>query len=301
MIISTTCAGVLMLDVDCYRRHVFRDSTEESGRLRRRISTSIFPTTIITPRARRRHGHWIGIGAERLGLQPGEVVTREAFLHLCDNQHPVTGEQLTPQHFRERRIYFDFVCSPPKSVSILAVTMNDQRIIEAHKEASTHRAPGTGTVRRHTDSQGRHSRNRTASPATWSARPSCIPRPAPLTRNCTRISSCSTATWDKQGEALEGAANGRYVRRHQLRHGSLSQRTGQAAASARLLRPGSTGSAFEIEGVEPKLIERFSKRSQQRDMAVKRQEAQARSQADQTGSRPCRPPVPAQKIEGRFR
>ena len=34
-----------------------------------------------------------------------------------------------------------------------------------------------------------------------------------------------------------------------------------------------TGSAFEIEGVEAKFIERFSKRSQQRDMAVKRQEA----------------------------
>jgi conjugative relaxase-like TrwC/TraI family protein len=82
------------------------------------------------------HGHWIGAGAERLGLQPGSVVTRETFLKLCDNQHPETGEQLTPQQFRERRIYFDFVCSPPKSVSILAVTMNDQRIIEAHREAS---------------------------------------------------------------------------------------------------------------------------------------------------------------------
>ena len=35
-------------------------------------------------------------------------------------------------------------------------------------------------------------------------------------------------------------------------------------------RPGSTGSAFEIEGVDPKLIERFSKRSKERDMAVKR-------------------------------
>jgi energy-coupling factor transporter ATP-binding protein EcfA2 len=33
-----------------------------------------------------------------------------------------------------------------------------------------------------------------------------------------------------------------------------------------------TGSAFEIEGVDPKMIERFSKRSQQRDMAVKRRE-----------------------------
>jgi conjugative relaxase-like TrwC/TraI family protein len=81
-------------------------------------------------------GEWLGMGAERLGLRTGDVVTRDVFLRLCDNQHPLTGEQLTPQQFRERRIYFDFVCSPPKSVSILAVTMNDQRIIEAHKEAS---------------------------------------------------------------------------------------------------------------------------------------------------------------------
>ena len=42
-------------------------------------------------------GHWIGTAAEKLGLQQGEVVTREAFLRLCDNQHPDTGEQLTPQ------------------------------------------------------------------------------------------------------------------------------------------------------------------------------------------------------------
>ena len=82
------------------------------------------------------HGHWIGLGAEKLGLQQGEVVSREAFLKLCDNQHPETGEQLTPQNFKQRRIFFDFVCSPPKSVSILAVTMNDRRIVEAHKEAS---------------------------------------------------------------------------------------------------------------------------------------------------------------------
>ena len=42
------------------------------------------------------HGQWLGIGAERLGLQPDGVVTREAFLHLCDNQHPTTGKQLSP-------------------------------------------------------------------------------------------------------------------------------------------------------------------------------------------------------------
>ena len=118
---------------------MFSGIPQKNRRRRQRISTSTCRTTITTPRAKSgtTGGHWIGIGAERLGLRPGEVVTREVFLRLCDNLHPMTGEQLTPQQFRDRRIYFDFVCSPPKSVSILAVTMNDQRIIEAHKEAST--------------------------------------------------------------------------------------------------------------------------------------------------------------------
>ena len=77
-------------------------------------------------------GHWIGQGAERLGLTPGETVTRDVFLKLCDNVHPMTGEHLTPEHRRDRRIFFDFQCAPPKSVSILAVTMNDRRILQAH-------------------------------------------------------------------------------------------------------------------------------------------------------------------------
>ncbi len=78
-------------------------------------------------------GYWIGAGAELLGLEPGEVVTREAFLRLCDNLHPVDGTKLTQVHLKDRRIFFDFTCSAPKSVSILAVTMGDKRIVEAHR------------------------------------------------------------------------------------------------------------------------------------------------------------------------
>ncbi|HRZ39086.1 MAG TPA: relaxase domain-containing protein, partial [Candidatus Paceibacterota bacterium] len=81
-------------------------------------------------------GQWIGVGVEKLGLRQGEVVSREAFLRLCDNQHPETGERLTQVTAKERRIFFDFQCAPPKSVSILAVTMDDRRIVEAHQEAS---------------------------------------------------------------------------------------------------------------------------------------------------------------------
>ena len=74
-------------------------------------------------------GEWIGEGAKRLELSG--VVRSEEFLALCGNQHPQTGERLTQrlndtrrskgQSAANRRIFYDFTFSPPKSVSILAL------------------------------------------------------------------------------------------------------------------------------------------------------------------------------------
>jgi conjugative relaxase-like TrwC/TraI family protein len=216
------------------------------------------------------YGQWLGIGAERLGLRTGDVVTRDVFLRLCDNQHPLTGEQLTPQQFRERRIYFDFVCSPPKSVSILAVTMNDRRIIEAHKQASMMamrelESFAASRVRKGgIQEQDRVTGNLVGAAFLHTTSRSLDPQ---LHTHFVLFN----ATWDKKEErwkALQtgdmfGAINyGTAVYRNEL-----SKRLHQIGYSTRR-----AGSAFEIEGVDAKLIERFSKRSQQRDMAVKRQE-----------------------------
>ena len=215
-------------------------------------------------------GHWIGIGAEQLGLKPGEVVTRDAFLRLCDNQHPETGQQLTPQQFRERRIYFDFVCSPPKSVSILAVTMNDRRIIEAHKEASgialreLEQFAATRIRKGGIQEMDRATGNLVGAAFVHTTSRALDPQ---LHTHFVLFN----ATWDakeKRWKALQtgdmfGALNyGTAVYRNEL-----AKRLHQLGYSTRR-----TGTAFEIEGVEAKFIERFSKRSQQRDMAVKRQE-----------------------------
>ena len=215
-------------------------------------------------------GQWLGIGAERLGLQPGGVVTRESFLHLCDNQHPLTGEQLTPQKFKERRVYFDFVCSPPKSVSILAVTMNDRRIIEAHKEASQLamrelESFAASRVRK----GGIQEQDRTTGNLVGAAFLHTTSRALDPQLHTHFV--LFNATWDKKEgrwKALQtgdmfGAINyGTVVYRNEL-----AKRLHQIGYVTRR-----TGSAFEIEGVDAKLIERFSKRSQQRDMAVKRRE-----------------------------
>lgn len=88
-------------------------------------------------------GQWRGLGAQKLGLR--DTIQRDDFLQLCQNLNPATGERLTQRHkttrndsgheVANRRIFYDFTFSPPKSVSLLALVANDQRLIEAHDRA----------------------------------------------------------------------------------------------------------------------------------------------------------------------
>ena len=90
-------------------------------------------------------GEWAGIGAERLGLT-GRV-KEDQFLKLCHNQNPQTGELLTQRmkttrwdsdkmaEVANRRIFYDFTFSPPKSVSIQALIADDKRLLESHNRA----------------------------------------------------------------------------------------------------------------------------------------------------------------------
>jgi conjugative relaxase-like TrwC/TraI family protein len=217
------------------------------------------------------YGHWIGFGAERLGLQQGGVVSREAFLKLCDNQHPETGEQLTPQHFKQRRIFFDFVCSPPKSVSILAVTMNDRRIVEAHKAASgiaIRELEQFAAARIRKD--GIEDRDRTTGNVVGAAFVHTTSRALDPQLHTHFV--LFNATWDgkeKRWKALQtGDMFGAINYATEVYRNELAKRLHQMGYETRKAR-----NAFEIDGVDQRLIERFSKRSQQRDMAVKKQEA----------------------------
>jgi conjugative relaxase-like TrwC/TraI family protein len=90
-------------------------------------------------------GQWIGVGAEKLGLV-GRV-KEDDFLKLCHNQNPQTDELLTQRmkttrwdsermaNVANRRIFYDFTFSPPKSVSIQALAADDKRLVEAHNRA----------------------------------------------------------------------------------------------------------------------------------------------------------------------
>ena len=89
-------------------------------------------------------GHWLGRGAELLGLS-GEVKP-EDFEALRQALDPQTGEFLRQRQSADRlrsdgtrqsqgRNLYDFTISAPKSVSILAVLCGDKRLIDAHQKA----------------------------------------------------------------------------------------------------------------------------------------------------------------------
>ena len=88
-------------------------------------------------------GGWMGLGAERLGL--AGKVRMDDFLRLCENKHPSTGDTLTQRQntkrieagnkVANRRIFFDFTFSPPKSVSVAGFFGEDYRILDAHGRA----------------------------------------------------------------------------------------------------------------------------------------------------------------------
>jgi conjugative relaxase-like TrwC/TraI family protein len=221
-------------------------------------------------------GQWIGVGCERLGLRPGEVVTRDAFLKLCDNLHPDTGQQLTQTTIKDRRIFFDFQCAPPKSVSILAVTMNDRRIIEAHQEASAlalrelERFAATRIRKGGIEDKDRLTGNLVGAAFMHTSSRALDPQ---LHTHFVLFN----ATWDKteqRWKALQtsGMFDAIHYGTEVYRNELVKRLQGIGYKIRHTSSIGHTGPVFEIEGVGPELIERFSKRSKERDAAVAKEQ-----------------------------
>ncbi|MCF0061324.1 relaxase domain-containing protein [Dyadobacter chenwenxiniae] len=81
------------------------------------------------------NGHIRGKLAERLGIDG--IATKETFFALCDNIDPATGQQLTPRTKAERRIGYDINFHCPKSLSILHALSDDDHLMKAF-ETSVH-------------------------------------------------------------------------------------------------------------------------------------------------------------------
>ena len=82
-------------------------------------------------------GMWIGKGSERLGLSGISIGKDDAaFEALRRNLLPDRSGRLTPRRPENGVRFFDFQCSAQKSVSIMAVALDDQRLYAAHDLAA---------------------------------------------------------------------------------------------------------------------------------------------------------------------
>ena len=87
-------------------------------------------------------GEWFGHGAEKLGLMG--TVGEQEFLALCNGLNPSSGKCLTARmnsvrqeegkSVANRRVFYDFTLSPPKSVSVVGLCRDD-RILALHHQA----------------------------------------------------------------------------------------------------------------------------------------------------------------------
>jgi conjugative relaxase-like TrwC/TraI family protein len=212
-----------------------------------------------------RPGLWIGTGAERLGLKAN--VACEQFCALCENQHPESGERLTQRQQKEgqRRVFYDFTCSAPKSVSVLAVTLEDRRLIEAHEEAARIAFRELETfaaarVRKQGSQKDRMTGNLVAAAFMHDSSRALDPQ---LHTHFTVFN----ATFDPSEHCWKALqAGGMY---DAIRYGTAVYRNELARRVRQIgYRTVPAKHGFEIEGVREDILKRFSKRSQERDAVV---------------------------------
>jgi len=221
-------------------------------------------------------GRWFGLGAERLGLA-GKVQAEE-FLRLCENQHPSTGETLTQrlkgtrteqgQVAANRRIFYDFTFSPPKSVSLAALLGNDERILGAHtravQSALSEFEAFAGTRIRVGGVQRDHSTgNFAAALFTHDTSRALDPH---LHTHCIVFN----ATFDATENRWKALQNHELLRARKFAENAYYHELARELRGFGYRIRNRTRGDFQIEGVSDELCDRFSKRHAQIDAALEK-------------------------------
>ncbi|MGD1019858.1 MAG: MobF family relaxase [Verrucomicrobiia bacterium] len=225
-------------------------------------------------------GQWYGEGAEKLGLSG--VTRQDDFVRLCENLHPQTGDKLTlrqnttrldiggdgqPRENTNRRVFYDFTLSPAKSVSIAALVGHDSRIVEAHEQAVTValsqlQAFASTRVRKKGQCTDRTTGNIVAAVFRHDTSRALDPH---LHTHCIVFN----ATFDSVEARWKALQNHDMLMAQKfvenVYYHELSRALRQFGYGIENQRRGD----FEIEGVSPSLIEKFSKRHQEIDQKTR--------------------------------
>ena len=219
-------------------------------------------------------GEWTGIGAERLGLS-GKV-RADGFLRLCENQHPTTGETLTQrlnttrteagENAANRRIFYDFTFSPPKSVSLAAFLGKDERILEAHARGvklalREFEAFAATRIRASGAQSDRLTRNFTAALFTHDTSRALDPH---LHTHCIVFN----ATFDSVENRWKALQNYELLRARKFAENAYYHELARELRAFGYRIRNQVRGDFQIEGVSDELCERFSKRHSEIDQAL---------------------------------
>jgi conjugative relaxase-like TrwC/TraI family protein len=213
-------------------------------------------------------GEWHGIGAMKLGLSG--PVTQEAFNALCDNEKPGTDERLTQRNGDHRTVGYDFNFHCPKSVSVAYEFTQDARILKAFRLSVNQTMQELESEAKTRVRKNGADENRVTGNLVWAefvhftARPvNGVPDPH-LHAHCYVFN----ATWDeaekhwKAGQFRDLKADAPYF---------------EAAFHARFARKLAdigykierTAKGWELAGIPERVLQEFSKRSEQVEQKAK--------------------------------
>ena len=213
-------------------------------------------------------GEWQGIAAERLGLSGRE--TKEAFDALCDNKKPGTDERLTQRNKSNRTVGYDFNFHCPKSVSVVYEFTRDERMLDAFRAAVNQTMKEIeGEIQTRVRKNGADE-NRTTGNMVWAefihftARPvKGVPDPH-LHAHCFAFNT----TWDDVEQKWKAAqfrdlkANAPYF--EAVFHARFAREL--ADLGYRIER---TAKGWELAGVPQRVLDEFSKRTEQVEQKAK--------------------------------
>jgi conjugative relaxase-like TrwC/TraI family protein len=205
-------------------------------------------------------GMWGGIGAKRLGLSG--VVEQSAWNDLCDNRQPGASDTLTLRRKAERRVGYDFNFHVPKSVSLLYSLSNDERILTAFRESVDDTMRDMESEMKTRVRINGSNEDRTTGNMLWgqfvhvTARPvNGVPDPH-LHAHCFVFNT----TFDKQERRWKAGQFAALKRDapyfEAVFHARLADKLGHLG-----LRSHRTKTGWEIEGISPSALAKFSRRT----------------------------------------
>src|SRR2546425_1056286 len=213
-------------------------------------------------------GEWQGIGAEKLRLSG--AVDQGAFDALCENRKPGSNERLTQRNKGNRTVGYDFNFHCPKSVSVVYEFTRDERILEAFKLSVNQTMREIESEAKTRVRQKGANENRTTGNMVWAefvhftARPvNGLPDPH-LHAHCYAFNTTSDEAekkW-KAGQFRDLKADAPYF--EAAFHAGFARQL--AEVGYRIER---TAKGWELAGVPQRVLDEFSRRTEQGEREAK--------------------------------